>query len=602
MTMSDEKKPAETKPEAKPAAPPPAPAGAPPRPEPVIKLPKAPDGMMTLRVDGKDHFIDPKKYRVLIEALHDLGYNNVPNFCYHPGLEPDGNCRICYVNLVDPMSGKPMAGPNLSTQPWTMYPKPTISCRQPLDPRGMIVETDTQPVKDARKWVMEFLLINHPLDCFVCDKAGECMLQNHSFNHGQADSRFHEHKNEKAPKELGPSIKLWTDRCIVCTRCTRFLDDVAGTSELYVTQRGDRSEIDIMPGHPVDNEMMGNIVDICPVGCLIDKDLMFTYRAWYLQATDSICPGCSKGCNIKVNTQKNYVRRLVPRENRDVNLFWMCDRGRKDFEYIGEKDRVLQGRLNGQDVPVLAACEAAGKVLSEAASADPDSVAGLCSVWLTVEEMHLFKTLFVDVLKSLQVGLLAQADWEAKSFPKFKIEADRNPNAAGARAVFGPEAEENTVKVLEAARSGKLKVLYLASSMPHFEPPAMLLEALDKVETVIVQDLRHGTLSGKAKILLPGSSFAEKDGVFVNSQNRAQVLRRAIDPLGQGNDDLAVIQRVAKAAGAPEELGRLRSARVVFQRMAEQYAQFAELSHQTLGRQGKILEVGQPVPTSGGGA
>ncbi|MCZ7644310.1 MAG: molybdopterin-dependent oxidoreductase [Planctomycetota bacterium] len=590
--MSDDKKP-----DAKPAAPA-APAAPPPKPEPAIKLPKAPEGQMTLRVDGTDHFIDPKKYRVLIEALHDLGYG-VPNFCYHPGLEPDGNCRICYVNLIDVMSGKPMAGPNLSTQPWSMYPKPTISCRQPLDPRGMVVDTSSPAVVEARKWVMEFLLINHPLDCFVCDKAGECMLQNHSFDHGQADSRFQEAKNEKAPKELGPTIKLWTDRCIVCTRCTRFLDEVSGTSELYVTQRGDRSEIDIMAGHPVENEMMGNIVDICPVGCLIDKDLMFTYRAWYLQHTDTVCPSCSKGCNIKVDAQKNYVRRLQPRENREVNGFWMCDRGRKDFRYVNADTRVMQGRLGGQPAPVIAACDEAGKRLSAAATQDPASVAGLCSAWLTLEELHVFKTLFVDVLKTLQVGLLAQADWEPKEFPKFKIEADRNPNAAGAALVFGPEAAANTAKILEAARAGKLKVLYLAASMPHFEPPAELLEALAKVETVIVQDLSHGALAEKAAILLPGSSFAEKDGVFVNAAKRAQVLRRAIDPLGQGNDDLAVLQRVARAAGAGDEWGRLRSARVVFQQMAGAYPALAGMTHQSLGRQGAALNAAEPAASTG---
>ncbi|MCK6471786.1 MAG: molybdopterin-dependent oxidoreductase [Planctomycetes bacterium] len=591
--MSDEKKSEEKKPAAPPAPPPGGPGGPPP--EPAIKLPKAPDGLMTLRVDGKDHFIDPKKYRNLLDALNDLGYG-VPHFCYHPGLEPDGNCRMCYVNVIDVRSGKPIVGPNLATQPWSMYPKPIISCRTSLDPRGMVVEANSPPVLEARKWVMEFQLINHPLDCPVCDKAGECMLQDNSFKHGQADSRFHEHKNEKAPKELGPTIKLWTDRCITCTRCTRFLDEVAGTSELYVINRGDRSEIDIAPGHPLDNELMGNVVDICPVGCLIDKDLMYTYRAWYLQKTDSVCPACSRGCNIQVNAQKEYVRRLTPRENRDVNNFWMCERGRKDFRYINADERILQGRVNNEAYPVIAAAEEAGRLLAAAAQQGPHSVAGFCSAWLTLEELHTFKQLFEETLRSKQYGLLEQAGWEAKEFPKFKIDADRNPNRAGAKLVLGAGIEGAAAGVIEQMAQGRVKVAYVVASMPHFEPSGELLQALEKVETVIVQDLSRGPLSAKAKIVLPGASFAEKDGVFINSDGRMQVLRRAVDPLGQGNDDLAVLQRVARAAGSEQ---KMLSGREVFRRMAESYPELKGLNHKVLGRKGQVLGAPQPEAADG---
>ena len=592
--MPDEKKPAEVPKAVTPAAVAPPPGGPPkPLPEPAIKLPKAPDGLMTLRVNGKDHFIDPKKYRTLIGALHDLQYE-VPHFCYHPGLEPDGNCRMCYVNTIDVMTGKPITALNLSRQPFDRYPKPTISCREPLNPRGMVVETDSPAVLEARKWVMEFLLINHPLDCPVCDKAGECTLQNYSFEHGNADSRFLEAKNEKPPKDLyAPSqalgIKLWTDRCIVCTRCVRFLDEVSGTSELSVVNRGDRSEIGIAPGHPLDNPLMGNVVDLCPVGALIDKDLMFTYRAWYFQKTASVCPDCSKGCNIEVQALKQYVRRLVPRENAEVNGWWMCDRGRHDFKYINADSRVMQGRVGQEAWPVISAAEEAGKRLADATKADPLSVAGLCSAWLTLEEMHLFKALFVDTLKCLQIGLLAEPDGQEQVFPKFKIEADRNPNRQGAKLIFGSDVEARTAGILEAAQAGRLKALYIVSSMPHFSPPPELLSAMAKVPLVIVQDLSRGPLTLNAGLVLPGSSFAEKDGIFINAAGRFQVLRRAIDPAGQGNDDLAVLQRVAKGAGAPEEISKLRSAREVFRRMAEQYPALAGMSHKELGWKGRTL-------------
>ena len=547
---------------------------------------------MTLRVNGKDHFIDPKKYRTLIGALHDLGYD-IPHFCYHPGLTPDGNCRMCYVNQTDVMSGKPIMAPNLAHQPFSMYPKPIISCREPLNPRGMVIETETPDVIKARKWVMEFLLINHPLDCAVCDKAGECMLQDNSYDHGQADSRFEEVKNEKAPKDLSGEdgthgIKLWTDRCITCTRCTRFLDEVSGTSELYVINRGDRSEIDIAPGHPINNALSGNIVDICPVGALIDKELMFTYRAWYFQHSKSICPDCSKGCNIEVNNLKQYVRRLRPRENVDVNGWWMCDYGRHDFHYINDAKRIIvcksggAASMNIQDVTV-----GVGEKLAQFAKSNPASVAGIVSAWLTLEEMFAFKQLFADALGSVQIGLIAQAIGKEEVFPKFKIEADKNPNRAGAKLIFGAGVEENTKQIIAGINAGTIKALYIISGMPHFEPSAELLAVLPKLEYLVVQDLFHGPLSEKAAVVLPASSFAEKDGVFVNVQNRAQLVRRAIDPLGHGHDDLSILQRVLRGAGMKD--AKLISAREVFRRMVESVPELSGLSHQVLGEKGKVL-------------
>ncbi|HYF49387.1 MAG TPA: molybdopterin-dependent oxidoreductase [Planctomycetota bacterium] len=575
----------------KPAAPGAAPApGAPAAP--AIQLPKAPDGQMCLRVNGKDHFIDPKKYRTLIGALHDLGYD-IPHFCYHPGLTPDGNCRMCYVNQVDVMSGKPIMAPNLAKQPFEMYPKPIISCREPLNPRGMVIETETPSVVESRKWVMEFLLINHPLDCPVCDKAGECMLQNNSFEHGKADSRFEETKNEKPPKDLAApeqkhGIRLWTDRCITCTRCTRFLDEVSGTSELYVINRGDRSEIDIAPGHPVDNPLSGNIVDICPVGALIDRDIMFSYRAFYLQRHKSICPDCSKGCNIEVQVQKQYVRRLQPRENREVNGWWMCDYGRHDINYINDKKRFTVCRVNGADVlDIQSVTAGVGQKLAERAKASPESVAGLVSAWLTVEELHTFKRLFADTLGSVQVGLLARPITKEEKFPGFVIEADKNPNRAGAQLVFGADVEKNTARIIDGIKSGKIKALYVAASIPHYEIPSELLEVLPKVEYLVVQDLAPNALTEKAHVVLPGSSYAEKDGVFINSQKRAQALRRAIDPIGQGHDDLAILQRVLRGAGAADV--KLSSAREVFRKLAESYGELAGLSHRELGDKGRVI-------------
>ncbi|MGD0090358.1 MAG: molybdopterin-dependent oxidoreductase [Planctomycetota bacterium] len=564
-----------------------APAVA-PRP-PAVTLPEAPPGQMTLRVNGKDHFIDPKKYRTLIEALRDLGYK-IPHFCYHPGLKPDGNCRICYVNMVDPKTGQPVMTPNLAQQPFQPYPKPVISCREPLNPKGMIVETETPAVLKARQWVMEFLLINHPLDCAVCDKAGECKLQDYSYAHGNADSRFEEAKNEKAPKDLSApeqkfGIKLWTDRCILCSRCVRFLDEISGTNELQFVNRGDRTEIDIAPGHWLNNPLMGNVVDICPVGALIDRNLMFTYRAWYLRPTKSVCPACAKGCNIVVDADKQFVRRLRPRENVDVNGWWMCDYGRHDFHYVNSKQRVLFCRVNGKDeLDIQGVAAKAGARLKDYAKTGALSVAGLASAWLTVEELLAFKQLFHETLGRPQTGALTQPLGREEVFPKFTIEADKNPNRAGLKLVLGADFEEQTAHILEGIHAGRIKALYLVSDMPHYAPPAELLGALKKLEFLVVQDMLHGPLTESAHVVLPGSSFTEKDGVFVNSQNRAQLLRRAIDPLAQGHDDLTVLQAVLRGAGAAA--AEPASAREVLKQAG---APLADLTHQALGEKGLLL-------------
>lgn len=509
-------------------------------------LPKPPEGRMTLRVNGHDYFVDPKQ-RSLLDALLALGIE-VPHFCWHPGLPPDGNCRMCVVNLADPRTGKPICGPNLAS--WKMEPKLFISCRTPLDSRGMMVETENERIRAARRAVLEFLQLNHPLDCPVCDKAGECMLQDNCFKYGSDHSRFIEEKNEKPPKELGPNMALWTDRCILCARCVRFLDKVAGTSELRIINRGDRNEIAVAADHPLDNPLEGNIADICPVGALINKRLIYSYRAWMLRPTPSVCPGCAKGCNIHVDAAKEYVRRLRPRACPEVNGFWMCDFGRFEFSYINARDRLLKATVDGQDAPVAEAARRAGERLAEYARKDPKTVAGLASTWLTVEELEAFKQLFAKTLGGAATGAFGRPDGREYVFPHFKIEADKNPNRAGAQLVLGEDCFQRAAKIIADARAKRVKALYLISAVPNFIPPADLLDALPSLELLVVQDLAAGEPSKHAHIVLPAASFAEKDGTFVNIAERKQKIRRAIDPLGEGYADLDVLRLVARGAGA----------------------------------------------------
>jgi NADH-quinone oxidoreductase subunit G len=217
--------------------------------------------------------------------------------------------------------------------------KPITACTTPVTD-GLEIITDSDSVKKARAGVLELMLINHPLDCPICDKSGECMLQDHTFAHGKDRSRMVEPKELKHTKDLGKDIIIWGNRCIVCTRCVRFCEEIAGTGELCVVERADHSVVDVFDGYPLQNNLSGNVVDICPVGALISKDFLYQARVWFQKKTDSICTACSRGCNIEIQTKDNRIKRLVARHNQRVNDYWMCDHGRYDVDYVlGEKRR-----------------------------------------------------------------------------------------------------------------------------------------------------------------------------------------------------------------------------------------------------------------------
>jgi NADH-quinone oxidoreductase subunit G len=274
------------------------------------------------------------------------------------------------------------------------------------------------------------------------------------------------------------------------------------------------------------------------------------------------------------------VQRLRPRENRGVNGWWMCDEGRHDFHYINDKRRVLCCKVGGKDdLDIQGVTEKVGARLKEFAKADPQSVACLASAWLTLEELH--------ALGSKQIGVLAQPATKDEVFPQFTIEADKNPDRAGAKLVLGSDVEAETARIIEGINAGRIKALYLVSGMPHFTPPPELLAALKKLEYLVVQDLLPGPLTEIAHVLLPSVTFAEKDGIFVNSHGHAQLLQRAIDPLPQGHDDLTIIQRVLRGTGVSDI--KLASAREVFRQMSAACALLAALTHQTLGHKGVVL-------------
>ncbi len=273
--------------------------------------------MPIIRIDRREIEVDEGV--TIMQAADKLGIF-IPRYCYHPGLSIAGCCRICMVEVE-------------------VSPKLPTACSTPVQ-EGMIVHTDTERVKMAQRTVMEFLLLNHPLDCPVCDQAGECELQDYSYIYGFAETRFRERKIKQRKKDVGRDLLLYADRCIMCTRCVRFAQEVSGYGQVGVLDRGAHTEIDVFPGVGIDDLLAGNIADICPVGAFLSKDFLFKRRVWELESTPSVCPACSAGCNVLLDCADDEIMRLRPRYNPGVNGHWMCDIGRMDYRLVSSADRL----------------------------------------------------------------------------------------------------------------------------------------------------------------------------------------------------------------------------------------------------------------------
>src|SRR4030095_7405792 len=271
-----------------------------------------------------------------VQAAQRVGVE-IPSYCWHPALSVVASCRMCLVEVGEMKDGKPV-----------MLPRVVPACQTPAKD-GTVVITNSEKAKAAQAGTLESLLLNHPLDCPVCDKAGECLLQDFSYRYGRSTSRMTDDKNLPPNKDyIGERITLFTDRCIMCSRCVRFTREISGTAELQVTSRGHHSEIDIFPGEPVNNKLAGNVVDLCPVGALCNKEFLYKQRVWFLKSRPSVCAGCSTGCSIHVDFNKDIVYRLRPRENPLAQGWFMCDEGRFDYAYVNDKNRLQQPLFQGQ--------------------------------------------------------------------------------------------------------------------------------------------------------------------------------------------------------------------------------------------------------------
>jgi NADH-quinone oxidoreductase subunit G len=455
---------------------------------------------------------------------------DVPHYCYHPKLPVVGNCRMCLVEYGTPALGpdrKPVMNAD-GTPKIAKSPRPAIACATPISP-GMEIYTNTPGVKEMRQGVLEFLLINHPLDCPICDQAGECKLQEYSVDYGQSASRFVEAKVHK-PKavDLGPRIVLDDERCILCTRCIRFTKDIVKDDALGIVNRGSYNTLTAYPGKVFDNNYTLNTVDICPVGALTSKDFRFKMRVWFLKETKSVCTSCATGCNIVIGSREEKVYRYEPRQNDAVNSCWMCDAGRLNYKWIGREDRLKEVKSHREKTVWNAALNEISSKLKKAAAG---SVAIIASARQTNEELWL--------LSKLKAKLNAVSDSIARTgeADNILVSADRNPNTNGARltGICFTEMGTNLARIAGDIASGKIKTLIVFGE--DVTKHGIGADLLGKLETLIVSDILPNATTALAHYLLPGCAHAEKRGTFTSGKGRVQKFMKAVEAPGDARPE-----------------------------------------------------------------
>jgi len=448
----------------------------------------------------------------IIEAMHGSG-QHIAHYCWHPGLSVAGVCRLCMVEIEG-------------------NPRVQIACNTAVT-EGMKINNTSAKVKEAAKWGLDFHLINHPLDCPICDQAGECGLQDQYMEFGKYDPEMAERKVKKHKVvDLGPTVVLDSERCILCSRCVRFTTEVSKTNELGIFNRGDRSEIGVVEGKPLDNKYSVNTVDICPVGALTSKDFRFRQRVWYLKDADTVCNGCSTGCNVKTYFNREGLFRVKPVHNKDVNGYWMCDEGRNLYQYANREHRYVKAmhRENGAWTEMTPG--AAAKEIAKFVKGAGDKAALVLTGQYTNEEYARVLQLWSTEVKSKKVYHWNSHEKTAADFDGLLIRGDKNPNTKGLQAALQQHQLSGTWAELEAGlQSGQIHTVVVAGPenlqfAADFEAKVALINKAKKV--VWMQTAKHAALEKMSTDvwIMPMKSYLEKDGTFVNYSGRAQNFKR----------------------------------------------------------------------------
>lgn len=477
--------------------------------------------MATVTINGQDIEIDDAERLNGIQAAA-LVEEKVPHYCWHPGLSVVASCRMCLVE-----TGKK----NAETGEISMMPKLVPGCQTPATD-GTVFVTNSDKVKAARAMVEEDLLIRHPIDCPICDKAGECLLQDYHFEHGQGERRADIAPFTSRRRPMGDTVELFVDRCVMCTRCVRFTREISGTAELMVVNRGAQEEIDVFPGFPLDNKMSGNVVDLCPVGALGDNDFLYTQRVWFMNKRDHVCGGCSTGCSVTVEENQDTVYRLKPRENPHVNEWWMCDEGRYGFKHIHDEGRATQLRKVGRDGYENVEWSELPKLLNN--DLQGKSLAVVLSPHLTVEEAYLLAKYAKEIDKNADIVLgHVPTEGSDETFPGgFTIRSEKCPNKRGVEAIvsqFGNGKIRGVDEYLKALDSKDTPdAIWFTGGYKTNWNDESTVAAVSNFKTVIVQDCFGTPLWDIATYQLPGATFAERSGSFVNFADRLQSFDYAV--------------------------------------------------------------------------
>lgn len=527
--------------------------------------------------------IDAKDGQTVIQAAMDHGID-VPHYCYHPDLPIDGNCRMCLVEVEK-------------------MPKLTPSCTTVCS-EGMKVTTNNERVKMAVRGVLEFLLINHPVDCPVCDQAGECRLQDYYMVYGlhtseiPMDMKVHKRK----VVDLGEMVVLDQERCILCSRCIRFFDHVTGTGEMQFFGRGDHTVIGTIDDRPLENPYSGNVVDICPVGALTSRDFRFKCRVWFLHSTDSVCGGCSTGCNIRIDHRDGTIFRTLPRRNIDVNKSWLCDEGRLSFHNLGEGERIARPKIKGQDgmqaparwEEALRAIDVNLKDCKEAYGAE--AILGLASASATNEALFLFKKYLSERVGTTNIDFRLNGEDRQVTEKEDDIlrHFDKHPNSMGAMKLGLANDQVGGIKgAIEAAKAGKLK----AGVIIYFKPlvrrdndaieEAQLIELINALDYSVVFTSHKANWQAQANVVLPVASWSEEEGSYTNYQGRVQFAGKAIRPqsnamaLWEAFAELLTVSGDTRVWLSPDE---------VFTAITENVPAFAEINYQEMRWNGALTK------------
>lgn len=533
--MSDDKKPAEApKPPAPPAGPPP---------------PKNP-GFVTFTVDGKEVVAKPGTN--LIDAAKTVGAD-IPYYCYHPRLTVAANCRMCMVESSMAPPGK-------------LVPACQIGLAE-----GMVIKTNTDKVRTQQKMVMEFLLLNHPVDCSICDQAGECKLQDYYMRYDFKPSRLEGSKvlrNKR--KVLGDTVVLDQERCVLCTRCVRFMKEVAQAPQLGVFGRGSHEVIDVAPEYgKLESNYSGNIVDICPVGALLNRDFRFRARAWFLSAAPSVCTGCSRGCSITADFMGQDVYRYRPRENEAINKSWLCDQGRLSYKSLNTHrvpQAVIGRGADGKEAQAAEAVKYAGMKLQPLLG----QVAFLASPVASNEDLLAGFAFARDVLKTTTVYVGGRANGESDFF---LMQADKNPNRKGLEWIakaFGLTVQPFDA-LTKAMDAGQVKALF---ALGHEVPEAddTWAARTEKLELFVMTATNESKATGPAHVVFPAATHVEDEGTFTQADGITQRFRRAFPPRGEARPHWRWVADLAKELGSDLAVA---SSREVWKKLAPSVPELA---------------------------